>query len=199
MRAASDRGRLVETAFEGSTGRRGSRRPTSATFGHADLLRQLSHHHSADDVGGLFRRYEPPAAELPWPQRPTSDRSRAGVPLTPRVSRGVPAARLRSRHELGNDSARARRDRAHSRDDDPETSRPPALESLALLRRGRPRDHLDPRRVRGHARRRDRERPDEAPDAPSHDTPSLFRRHVVPDWRLRGCAPLRLPHRPAWP
>ena len=23
----------------------------------------------ADDVGGLFRRYEPPAVELPWPQR----------------------------------------------------------------------------------------------------------------------------------
>lgn len=69
MRAASDRGRLVEAAFEGSTGRRGSRGPTSATFGHADLHRQLSHHHGADDVGGLFRRYEPPAAELPWPQR----------------------------------------------------------------------------------------------------------------------------------
>jgi hypothetical protein len=30
------------------------------------------------------------------------------------------------------DSARARRDRAHSRGDDPQTSRAPALESLAL-------------------------------------------------------------------
>ena len=37
----------------------------SATFGHADLLRQLSHHHGADDVDGLVRRYEPPAASCP--------------------------------------------------------------------------------------------------------------------------------------
>ena len=173
MRAASDRGRLVETRVRRLHGSPRSRRPTSATFGHADLLRQLSHHHGADDVGRLFRWYEPPRPSCPGRKGPTSDRSRAGVPLTPRVSRGAPADRLRSRHELGNDSARARRDRAHSRDDDPETSRPPALESLALLRRGRPRDHLDPRRVRGHARRRDRERPDEAPDAPSHDTKPL--------------------------
>ena len=89
------------TAFEGCTGRRGSRRPTSATFGHVDLLRQLSHHHGADDVGGLVRRYAPPTAELPGRKGPTSDRSRAGVPLAPLVSRGEPAARLRSRHELG--------------------------------------------------------------------------------------------------
>ena len=132
MRAASDRGRLVETAFEGSRvaeeveGRPRQRSATPTFF--VNCRTTTAQTTSAASSDGTSR----PRPSCPGRKGPTSDRSRAGVPLTLLVSRGVPAARLRSRHELGNDSARARRDRAHSRDDDPQTSRPPGLESLAL-------------------------------------------------------------------
>jgi hypothetical protein len=93
-----------------------------------------------------------------------------------------------------------RSSQSHDRDPDPGAARPPAVVALALDGHPRPRDRLDPRRPRGHHRRRHRRPPHRGGRRPRADPlPGRRGRLRLHRRRLSRRALLRPPRRPHRP